>query len=152
MICATPVSLIFTSLLREKGWCRGMTEREAKAIEWLKDVRDHNVINLEFMDLVAQVLIRSIEELQKYREIGTVEKFQEVSNIIKEIEEAESEELAETIDEYIEELEKKIEEYKAIGTVEECRAAIEKQKAKKPVYKETHTEKNKSTSIIPYKK
>ena len=104
------------------------------------------------MDLVAQVLIRSIEELQKYREIGTVEKFREVTNTIKEIEEAESEELAETIDKYIEELEKKIEEYKAIGTVEECRAAIEKQKAKKPVYKETHTEKNKSTSIIPYKK
>lgn len=111
-----------------------MTEKEAKAIKWLKDVRDHNVINLEFMDLVAQVLIRSIEELQKYREIGTVEKFQEASNIIKEIEEAESRELAETIDEYIEELEKKIEEYKAIGTVEECRAAVEKQKAKKPDY------------------
>lgn len=34
-------------------------------------------------------------------------------------------------DEYIEELEAEVEEYRAIGTVEECRAAVEKQTVKK---------------------
>ena len=37
-------------------------------------------------------------------------------------------------DEYIEELEAEVEEYSAIGTLEECRAAVEKQKAKKPMH------------------
>ncbi len=36
-------------------------------------------------------------------------------------------------DEYIEELEAEVEEYRAIGTVEECRAAVEKQTAKRPL-------------------
>lgn len=35
-------------------------------------------------------------------------------------------------DEYIEELEAEVEEYRAIGTPEECRVAVEKQTAKKP--------------------
>lgn len=37
-------------------------------------------------------------------------------------------------DEYIEELEAEVEEYRAIGTLEECRAAMEKQTAKRPDY------------------
>ena len=37
-------------------------------------------------------------------------------------------------DEYIEELEAEVEEYRTIGTPEECRAAMEKQKAKRPNY------------------
>lgn len=37
-------------------------------------------------------------------------------------------------DEYIEELEAEIEQYRAIGTLEECRAAMEKQTAKRPDY------------------
>lgn len=36
-------------------------------------------------------------------------------------------------DEYIEELEAEVEEYRTIGTVEECRAAMEKQTAKKGI-------------------
>lgn len=35
-------------------------------------------------------------------------------------------------DEYIEELEAEVEEYRAIGTPEECRVAVEKQTAKRP--------------------
>lgn len=37
-------------------------------------------------------------------------------------------------DEYIEELEAEVEEYRTIGTPEECRAAMEKQTAKRPDY------------------
>lgn len=37
-------------------------------------------------------------------------------------------------DKYIEELEAEVEEYRAIGTLEECRAAMEKQTAKRPDY------------------
>ena len=36
-------------------------------------------------------------------------------------------------DEYIEELEAEVEEYRAIGTLEECRAAVEKQTARKGI-------------------
>ena len=38
-------------------------------------------------------------------------------------------------DDYIEELEAEVEEYHQIGTPEECRAAVEKQTAKEPIYK-----------------
>lgn len=41
-------------------------------------------------------------------------------------------------DEYIEELEAEVEEYRTIGTPEECRAAVEKQTAKKVVSFEYH--------------
>lgn len=35
---------------------------------------------------------------------------------------------------YTNELEHEIEEYRAIGTVEECRAAVEKQRGEKPIF------------------
>lgn len=41
-------------------------------------------------------------------------------------------------DEYIEELEAEIQQYRAISTVEECRAAVEKQTAKKVISFEYH--------------
>lgn len=49
-------------------------------------------------------------------------------------------------DEYIEELEAEIEEYREIGTPEECSAAMEKQKAVKPLYR--HYEDKGSPSYI----
>lgn len=90
---------------------------------------------------------KALSEIQQYRSIGTVE---EIQNNMKESARWHSDRLNSRIknefacmstlicrncdhkDEYIEELEAEIEEYKAIGTVEECRAAVEKQRAKKP--------------------
>lgn len=78
MICAIPVSLIFTSLLREKGWCRGMTEKEA--IARIQDHIEVHALHEEWAVYITQALnmaIKALEEIQQYREIGTVEKCQE---------------------------------------------------------------------------
>lgn len=62
----------------------------------------------------------ALKEIQRYREIGTVEELREAASIVKK---AERDELAKIIDEWL--------SYSKIGTVEECREALEKQKPKK---------------------
>ena len=106
---------------------------------------------------VAVVAIKALEEIQQYREIGSVKECKEMASIVKK---SERSELANIIDEWIEyrkigtveeckemaviankktnpdELAKIIVEwiqYNKIGTVEECREAVEKQKPKKPL-------------------
>ena len=63
--------------------------------------------------------ISALEEIQQYREIGTVEECKELASIVNM---AEKNELAKVIDEWL--------KYSKIGTVEECREAREKQKPK----------------------
>ena len=65
------------------------------------------------------VAISALKEIQLYREIGTVEYF-------KKLKLADNGTIWGFIDEYV--------VYKNIGTVEECREAVEKQKPKKIVY------------------
>lgn len=90
----------------------------------------------------------TILELEQYRAIGTVE---EIKEQIAELERWHTDHVNKNIknpfawtstlvchncdhkDDYIEELEAEIEKYHAIGTVEECRAAVEKQTAAKPL-------------------
>lgn len=62
---------------------------------------------------------RDCNELEQYREIGTVEQVRNQKHNL---------EMAYKI----------ISDYEAIGTVEECREAVEKQKAKKPVKDKYH--------------
>lgn len=68
--------------------------------------------------------VKSIKEVQQYREIGTVKECRELASIVNKVE---RNELAKIIDEWI--------SYRKIGTVKECREAREKQKPKKPVCK-----------------
>lgn len=93
--------------------------------------------------------INALEEVQQYRTIG---KPMEIKQKLEELERWHTYRLAENVknpfakmstsichncdhkDDYIEELEAEVKEYRAIGTVEECRAAVEKQTAKKPDY------------------
>lgn len=102
--------------------------------------------NVRLIDMA----IKALEEIQKYRAIGTVE---EIKQQLSELERWHTTEINPKIknvfantstqichncdhkDEYIEELEAEMEEYLAIGTPEECRVAVEKQKAKKPIIK-----------------
>ena len=69
-----------------------------------------------------------LEELKQYRAIGTVKEIK--------IREAQAKRLSEG---YLTNL-GILREYQSIGTPEECRAAVEKQKAKKPIikYEQTH--------------
>lgn len=99
---------------------------------------------------ILEEVNKALAEIQQYRSMGTVE---EIRSKMEELGRWHSDRLNSRIknefaamstlichncdhkDEYIEELEAETEEYRAIGTVEECRAAVEKQRAKKPIMK-----------------
>ena len=85
-----------------------MTEQEQKAIKWMKNVRDDAVVTLDH-------IAKEEPNVSPMLYAGRKEK-------------------AETIIKGFEELE----QYRAIGTPEECHEAVEKQKAKKP--KKTESE------------
>lgn len=68
--------------------------------------------------------IEVLEEIQQYRELGTVEECREMASIISQSERGT---LAKVIDEWT--------EYVKVGTVEECREAVEKQTKKKVIIK-----------------
>ncbi len=97
-----------------------MTEQEAiNVMEKYTDITlSKVVIKAHNMAIVA------LEEIQQYRAIGSPER------IIKLLESGADtlENSKDILDSVIKELYK----YKAIGTVEECREAVEKQRAKKP--------------------
>ena len=85
-------------------------------------------------DYAIEEAIKALKEIQQYREIGTVEDFERLAYLKKRYED-------ETYDycgEYgaskceLKDRVEKLQEYEAIGTVEECREAVEKQKPKKP--------------------
>ena len=65
-----------------------MTENEAKAIKWMKNVRDDAIVTLDHIEKndpnvspmlyagrkeKAETIIKGFEELEQYRSIGTVE-------------------------------------------------------------------------------
>ena len=100
--------------------------------EYLTDMK---ICDGEEMD----VAIKAMEEIQQYREIGTIE---EIKEHLAELDRWHTDTINQKIknvfantstlichncdhkDEYIEELEAEIEEYRTIGTVEECRDAV----------------------------
>lgn len=110
-----------------------------KAIECLQAdkeyLTDMKICDGEEMDIA----IKALEEVQKYRAICTVE---EIKEHLAELERWHTDTINQKIknvfantstlichncdhkDEYIEELEAEIEEYRTIGTVEECRDAV----------------------------
>lgn len=106
-----------------------MTENEAiESLRYLKeeledDSPDMFVYTTGSIEAL-NVAIKALEEIQKYRAIGTDEYFKECADILNK---SESNELAKIIDGWI--------LYHKIGTVEECREAREKQRAKNPINK-----------------
>lgn len=86
-----------------------MTEQEA--IEQFKErlaIEEYRQQIPEYYEAM-EIAVKSLEEIQKYRELGTLD---ELNSLI-----AQSEEEFNMLIEYI-----------AIGTVDECRSAVEKQK------------------------
>lgn len=121
--------------------------KEQEAIICLKAdkeyLTDTKICDGEEMDIA----IKALEDIQQYREIGTIE---EIKEHLAELERWHTDTINQKIknvfantstlichncdhkDEYIEELEAEIEEYQAIGTPEKCREAVDKQIHKKP--------------------
>ena len=90
-----------------------------------------------------EMAIEALKEIQQYREIGTVEEVEQNARDLKrQIEH--SERLAEVLkatQNLLEKRERLLKEYCKIGTVEECREAVEKQKPKEPtVLKQQHSD------------
>lgn len=120
-----------------------MTEQEAiKEFEErlaIADYRDNIPKYYEAMELV----VKDMEEVHKYRAIGTVEEIEqklaelsrwnttEINPKIKNVFANTSTLICQNCDhkdEYIEELEAELQSHHEIGTPEECRAAVEEQK------------------------
>ena len=115
-----------------------MTGSEAKAIRWIKSIKDNAVVTLDHIKRnepnvspmlyegrqeKAETIIKGFEELEQYRAVGTVEGCRAYKGI------AEREFSNGCLGlEIIEELNK----YRHIGTPGECREAMEKQEARKP--------------------
>ena len=100
-----------------------MTKQEA--IEILEEVKELDdtlyAYNAAYMEAL-EVALFALKEIQNYRKLGTLEELARAKKYI---------DLAKkhgTIGEMIDECA----EYEAIGTVEECREAVEKQKPNKP--------------------
>lgn len=120
-------------------FCKTQEKMQGRISKWLLKDKE-----------IAEFKISAIEDLIQYRALGTVE---EIQSKMEELARWHSDRLNSRIknefaamstlvchncdhkDEYIEELEFEIGEYRAIGTVQECRAAVEKQRAKKPIMK-----------------
>lgn len=99
-----------------------MTPKEAlKILEEVKELDDTlYVYNAAYMEALG-IALSALKEVQNYRKLGTLEELARAKKYI---------DLAKkhgTIGEMIDECA----EYEAIGTVEECREAVEKQKPKK---------------------
>lgn len=114
-----------------------------KAIECLQADKEY-LTDMKICDgEEIDIAIKALEEVQQYREIGTVE---EIKEHLAELERWHTDHVNKNIknpfawkstlacqncdhkDDYIEELEAEIEDYHEIGTHEECREAVEKQK------------------------
>ena len=90
-----------------------MTEAEAKLI---LEVRISRFDHAGDVNEALEIAKKALDEVQRYREIGTVEECRLMDSIISKLE---RNELAKIMDEWL--------LYREIGTVEECRKTREKQ-------------------------
>ena len=116
---------------------------ESEAISCLKADKEY-LVDMKVCDgEEIDVAIKALEEVEQYRAIGTVDEIKfnmeelkrwhtdTINPKIKNVFANTSTLICHNCDhknEYIEELEAEMEEYHAIGTPDECRAAVEKQK------------------------
>ena len=103
-----------------------MTEQEA-----IEDLIDFAIgASQEVSNLSLAIAIKALEEVQKYRAIGAVSELQDLVIGINAL--ADSQFSAADMAKLVNDM-KSLYEYQQISTLEECRAAVEKQKAKKPI-------------------
>ena len=111
-----------------------MTEQEA--LKYLKDAnRNNQMVCILPKSDIGKCLVNALEEVQKYRAIGTVSELQDLVIGINAL--ADSQFSAADMEKLVNDM-KSLYEYRQIGTLDECRQAVEKQKAKKPSYDDYH--------------
>ena len=97
-----------------------MTEHEAQCIL----IEHRPIIGFPKYSEALNMAMHALEEIQEYREIGTVEEIRSM----KENGSFSGMELAQ-----IAAIQMKLKEYQSIGTVEECRAAVKRMEPKKAI-------------------
>lgn len=105
--------------------------KENESIEYFYNVMEAGNIKNDRQQFAYETAIKALEEIQQYRAIGTVERFQQLTEQFKPHitdETSCSERHCNKCDKY----RKEAERYQAIGTVEECQEARQKQRARKP--------------------
>lgn len=113
------------------------TEREIKRL--ISYIRSCQAVNINCTVTIDKSLthgvLNALEEIQQYREVGTVDDFQRLDYIKSRYEDETYDYCGEygTSECGLKDRVKKLEEYEAIGTVEECRAAVEKLKKGGPI-------------------
>lgn len=127
-----------------------MSENEVKLLKFIKNVKDDSMATLDNKSIKEKTdtILAMVEELLQYRDLGTVE---ELNIKIEELKRWHTDKIAPNVknpfaytstlichncdhkDDYIEELEAEVEEYRAIGTLEECRGAMAQQTAQNVV-------------------
>lgn len=106
-----------------------MTDQEA--LKYLKDAnRNNQMIGVLPKSNIGKCLVNALEEVEQYRAIGTVSELQDLVIGINAL--ADSHFSAADMAKLVNDM-KSLYEYRQIGTPKECRAAVEKQKAKKPI-------------------
>lgn len=103
--------------------------KDNEALKYLKEAnRKNDMLCVLPNSDIGKCLINALEEIQQYREIGTVEKIKEELDRLRNDNECQG--LYFTFEERqdLARQHKELEAYRSIGTVEECRAAMEKQK------------------------
>ena len=105
--------------------------KENEALKYLKEAnRKNDMLCVLPNSDIGKCIINALEEIQQYREIGTMEKIKEELDRLRNDNECQG--LYFTFEEGqdLARQHKELETYRSIGTVEECREAVEKQKAK----------------------
>lgn len=103
--------------------------KENEALKYLKEAnRKNDMLCVLPNSDIGKCIINALEEIQQYREIGTMEKIKEELDRLRNDNECQG--LYFTFEERqdLARQHKELEAYRSIGTVEECRAAMEKQK------------------------
>lgn len=105
---------------------------EQEAIKELHSIRPRGGIIPQKRAEAIDVAIKALEEIRQYREIGTPEKIKEELDRLRNDKECQG--LYFTLEERqdLARQHKELEKYRAIGKVDECRAAVEKQNAREP--------------------
>lgn len=121
-----------------------MTENEAIEIfrEKYMDIEYHfaehdcymEEYDTEFQEAI-ETATKALKEIQQYRSIGTIDEIEQISrDLERQIEHSERlAEILKSTKDLLKKRENLLKQYYAIGTVEECREARERQRAKKPI-------------------
>lgn len=102
-----------------------MTEKETKALKWLKAVKEKQRVTLYGLEDVVDTFLKVFGELNEYRRLGTLEEIEPYIRLAEKLNVCDLVRENAGLSNKIKFLESELESYKRIGTVEECQNIFE---------------------------